>query len=940
MIILLMIISSASAIDYFTDRMNFPPGESRLHNQTLANDGVSAVIINATIPSGFNLSSTDCSQINSSLVSCSIPASSTKYFTITSPNDCTEGTINKSYLTGTNFSEEFTFVCIPDNKITDCKIEYGHGDANYLSDDQLYISNEPASIFNLLRIWNIGHYLTPDEAAQNATIICQYELYPVRTYGRVEIDYGSKINGTFLWDLIENGYWFRIGVVSQDISGKSVGDYYNKTCSNLTYQFEHHQVIASPSNCNLEIRDPEPFSCSISQHPNFLSRSILTITNSEKYDVYDISFDRLLNDIRYTETYRQLNSGNSIYYIIDNTTEFNTSIFYIPSWYINSRNPKYYKQELSCTPSTVNNPPSLVQNIPNQTWNMNINNTDAFGLDNYFIDIDADSLTYTYTPIANITVVINSSTNQVSFIPDFNWYGTRNITFYANDSINTTPSNLVILNVTPCGNSIVDSGEQCDNTNLSGQTCIGLGYAGGSLSCTALCTFDTSACTSSAPSGGGGGGGGGGRPSAPIVEEIEEEPVKEISLTIVDYPENIDLEEREFTVFAVVENTGELLLEDVRLEIGDIEGWSAETISLGDLGIGESKSVQIKFVNEICSSEFVIMPRLDIKLTAKEVEVQDDKDISIDINIPELSVSTDRTEYSEGDVLRLCIIYNNIGKDQKEKIEFEANFMYNEEEHYIIDYLSPYSVNSDKILIVTRDYVLENVPITSDYTIGVKMFLKGDLFSQNYSIAEADTVIFLNGLIEDTILQREDSVYEFKHNNMQHTVIINEVNDNYVDVSVFSSSPQNVRIKLLETVYLDLDEDNENDISLTYMGIKDGKADIRIKILPKQPKVPVKAVDSYEVGLGEKTPTLEKPEAIAEETIWERFKEFFVKNLFRLVVISVSVIIVIVIFDVLFYFSPASHKFAVQTKDKAAGSLKNLSDKFLNNKRISKGKKR
>ena len=102
------------------------------------------------------------------------------------------------------------------------------GDANYLSNDQLYISNESASIFNLVRVWNIGQYLTPDEAAINATIECQYENYPVRTYGRVEIDYGtSAINGTFWWDVIESGYWFRIGVVSQDVSGKSVGNYYN-----------------------------------------------------------------------------------------------------------------------------------------------------------------------------------------------------------------------------------------------------------------------------------------------------------------------------------------------------------------------------------------------------------------------------------------------------------------------------------------------------------------------------------------------------------------------------------------------------------------------------------------------------------------------------------------------------------------------------------------
>ena len=48
-----------------------------------------------------------------------------------------------------------------------------------------------------------------------------------------------------------------------------------------------------------------------------------------------------------------------------------------------------------------------------------------------------------------------------------------------------------------CGNGVVDSGEQCDLGNLNGQSCGGLGYTGGSLSCTGSCYYDTSACTSS-----------------------------------------------------------------------------------------------------------------------------------------------------------------------------------------------------------------------------------------------------------------------------------------------------------------------------------------------------------------------------------------------------------------------------------------------------------
>jgi hypothetical protein len=67
---------------------------------------------------------------------------------------------------------------------------------------------------------------------------------------------------------------------------------------------------------------------------------------------------------------------------------------------------------------------------------------------------------------------------------------------------------------TVCGNNIKETGEQCDGTDLGGQTCVGLGYAGGTLSCKADCTFNTSSCTT----GGGGGGGGGGAYIPPVPE--------------------------------------------------------------------------------------------------------------------------------------------------------------------------------------------------------------------------------------------------------------------------------------------------------------------------------------------------------------------------------------------------------------------------------------
>lgn len=54
-------------------------------------------------------------------------------------------------------------------------------------------------------------------------------------------------------------------------------------------------------------------------------------------------------------------------------------------------------------------------------------------------------------------------------------------------------------NPPPCGNGVVDGGEECDGQNLNGQSCSSVpgGFTGGKLSC-ASCKLDTSNCTKSA----------------------------------------------------------------------------------------------------------------------------------------------------------------------------------------------------------------------------------------------------------------------------------------------------------------------------------------------------------------------------------------------------------------------------------------------------------
>ncbi len=86
--------------------------------------------------------------------------------------------------------------------------------------------------------------------------------------------------------------------------------------------------------------------------------------------------------------------------------------------------------------------------IPNITIAMGANVTNALDLNSYFFD--NETLTYSYSDVQNISVSINQSGNSsnVSFYPDFNFEGLRNITFTASDGYLSEESNRVFINVT------------------------------------------------------------------------------------------------------------------------------------------------------------------------------------------------------------------------------------------------------------------------------------------------------------------------------------------------------------------------------------------------------------------------------------------------------------------------------------------------------------
>lgn len=111
----------------------------------------------------------------------------------------------------------------------------------------------------------------------------------------------------------------------------------------------------------------------------------------------------------------------------------------------------------------------------------------------YVEDTRVDCVSETIQPNAVGTVVLNSS--QMAGLPSSGRL--RVVIGGSSDAIAGADfSGAVVCD----SDGIIDPGEQCDGSNLNGQTCVSLGFAAGTLACTASCTFDTSGCTSgSAP---------------------------------------------------------------------------------------------------------------------------------------------------------------------------------------------------------------------------------------------------------------------------------------------------------------------------------------------------------------------------------------------------------------------------------------------------------
>jgi len=166
----------------------------------------------------------------------------------------------------------------------------------------------------------------------------------------------------------------------------------------------------------------------------------------------------------------------------------------------------------------INNKPTIDSYAPD--LNASVDEAKTLSFNHTSTDIDGDSLTYYWY----LDDTEKSSSQNYSYTPGYTESGSHTVSLVVSDSIFNTSLNwsVNVNDVIACGNNIIESGEECEGSDLNGQSCTAKGFSGGTLSCTSSCTFDTNACTSSSSGGGSGGSSGGGSGGGTPISEPDD----------------------------------------------------------------------------------------------------------------------------------------------------------------------------------------------------------------------------------------------------------------------------------------------------------------------------------------------------------------------------------------------------------------------------------
>lgn len=136
------------------------------------------------------------------------------------------------------------------------------------------------------------------------------------------------------------------------------------------------------------------------------------------------------------------------------TPGFCDSGYYNVTLIINDTSDERDSQSWNIMVSDNNRPPTFSSYIENRTWSEDTSLINNLTLEDFFSDPDVlecsneANLTYMSYGNSSISIRINSSSTNVSFVPIANFFGEEYVYFTASDNYNTSRSNNITLNVT------------------------------------------------------------------------------------------------------------------------------------------------------------------------------------------------------------------------------------------------------------------------------------------------------------------------------------------------------------------------------------------------------------------------------------------------------------------------------------------------------------
>jgi len=163
---------------------------------------------------------------------------------------------------------------------------------------------------------------------------------------------------------------------------------------------------------------------------------IYRVNASQRLSDYNYSFETNISFIDVVN----ITSNSSLIYFTPNISivgEYHVNV----SAFDKASACPYYDEE-TFTLIINNSVPVFSGTIGTEIWNEDTSNTDI-DLSDYFSDDDGDTITYGIEGAVNISASFVSG--AMTLTPDTNWYGSETVNFTANDTINLTRSNEVLL---------------------------------------------------------------------------------------------------------------------------------------------------------------------------------------------------------------------------------------------------------------------------------------------------------------------------------------------------------------------------------------------------------------------------------------------------------------------------------------------------------------